>query len=58
MDPDKMPAFLLYDGASVLFFPLNTLSNLGLKQVISLQPQKVLPVFKKVNKTTTENYRL
>lgn len=60
MGPDKIPAFLLHDCASVLSTPLTLLFNLALKNSIfplKLKQSKIIPIFKKGDKSCIENYR-
>lgn len=60
MGPDMIPAFLLHDCACVFSFPLTILFNLALKNNTFpdvLKNSKIIPVFKKGDRSIVENYR-
>lgn len=60
MGPDKIPAFMLHDCACVFAIPLTNLFNLSLRSHIFpnvLKDSKIIPVHKKGDKNTIENFR-
>lgn len=60
MGPDKIPAFLIHDCATVLAPPLTILYNLSLKTCVFpevLKKSRIVPIHKKGNVCNVENYR-
>lgn len=60
MGPDKIPAFLIRDCASVLSFPLAILFNKALTTCTfptALKQAKIIPIYKRGDKSCIENHR-